>query len=217
MNSKVVFVFAFYLIVVLLAKEQLEPGSKGPKGNQGDSNSPSYTDDEIIAAIKKELKEREHKHEYFDPESTIMPMDFDFFSSTMELFDSKSKDNKDGKSKDNKYSIDQLQNKAWLIFGDDLPAILGTMDKLNEAKTSLNSNEYMNYGQYIANIKNKIDELLYNYNIVYSQTNELIELIGNIYTITHENDNIKRLLLNEKSDINNKYDNDLNDVENKAW
>eukprot|EP00483_Globobulimina_turgida_P005650 UN05660 len=207
MNSKVVLLIAFSLVNILFAKEKATPDGdihssdeeivNVIKNELGDAPKRPYTDNGIIALIKKELKERESMHQYFEFSSTSTEYDpeLEDFSSTID--------------------IQQLLTEAWQRFGDDIPLILKTMAKLNEAKISLDFdyNQYANYGEYIQSIKNKIKALLVNYNVVYAKTNELIELIGHIYTIIHKNDNLRRLLF-----LNQPIDNDDNDdIEYKAW
>ena len=177
-----------------------------------------YTDDQIIASIKKQLNDRLQRQEQ-SKQSTQEPstteFHFDLFSSTDEI-DPHTESTEMNDSADSNAYIHQnvIAGAEQQEFTDDFPAITDTIRYLDEALLSLNNAEVDNnedYDELLEAIKERIKSLLTDYYVVERKTMELISLIQKS---ADKNDRRKLTTFNfnQYSNENNEYDENVFNV-----
>lgn len=143
------------------------------------------------------------EEEFYSTESNI------FWSTEIGEFDG-SESNEDTEEVYN-VRIDDVEIEAWRRFGDDFPAMTKTMDRLHEALDSLNNKDYPynpEYDQYLKNIQNQIKMLLAEYDDIYDGTNELIQIIQEVYS---KNNGERKLLFSPYSKAEQLYNEENED------
>ena len=143
-----------------------------------------YTDDQIIASIKKQLNDRLQRHQQSKQskeEPSTTQFHFDLFSSTDEI-DPNTESTEMNDSADSNAYIHQnvIARAAQQEFTDDFPAVTDTIRYLDEALLSLNNAEVddnEDHDKLLEAIKERIKSLLSDYYVVERKTMELISLI----------------------------------------